>query len=83
MARASTLWRPWERAATRGGTRRSPVRNRRQRAARCRPRGLSARGRQPGARGPGGFAGLLLGLVAQHCAQHVDCPVVVFREGGR
>ncbi|MFF5955069.1 universal stress protein [Streptomyces luteogriseus] len=36
-----------------------------------------------GSRGPGGFAGLLLGLVAQHCAQHVDCPVVVFREGGR
>ena len=36
-----------------------------------------------GSRGLGGFAGLLPGSVAQHCAQHADCPVVVFREGGR
>ncbi|MFG1664221.1 universal stress protein [Streptomyces sp. Y7] len=34
-----------------------------------------------GSRGLGGFAGLMLGSVAQHCAQHAACPVVVFREG--
>lgn len=34
-----------------------------------------------GSRGLGGFTGLLLGSVAQHCAQHAACPVVVFREG--
>lgn len=33
-----------------------------------------------GSRGLGGFAGLLLGSVAQHCIQHADCPVVVFRD---
>lgn len=36
-----------------------------------------------GSRGLGGFAGLLLGSVAPHCAQHPACPVVVFRAGGR
>lgn len=36
-----------------------------------------------GSRGLGGFSGLLLGSVAQHCVQHAACPVVVVREGGQ
>jgi nucleotide-binding universal stress UspA family protein len=32
-----------------------------------------------GSRGLGGFAGLLLGSVAQHCTQYATCPVVVVR----
>ncbi|MDT0405106.1 MULTISPECIES: universal stress protein [Streptomyces] len=33
-----------------------------------------------GSRGLGGFAGPLPGSVAQHRAQHADCPVVIVRE---
>jgi nucleotide-binding universal stress UspA family protein len=32
-----------------------------------------------GSRGMGGFKGVLLGSVSQHCVQHAECPVVVFR----
>ncbi|MFK4145465.1 universal stress protein [Streptomyces sp. NPDC004065] len=36
-----------------------------------------------GSRGLGGFSGLLLGSVAQHCTQHAPCPVVVIRGAAR
>ena len=32
-----------------------------------------------GSHGHGAFAGMLLGSVSQHCAQHAHCPVVVIR----
>ena len=32
-----------------------------------------------GSRGHGGFSGLLLGSVSQHCANHSSCPTVIVR----
>ena len=32
-----------------------------------------------GTRGHGGFVGLLLGSVGEHCVTHAPCPVVVVR----
>jgi nucleotide-binding universal stress UspA family protein len=34
-----------------------------------------------GTRGHGGFTGMLLGSVSQHCIHHAACPVVVVRDG--
>lgn len=34
-----------------------------------------------GNRGHGGFTGVLLGSVSQHCVQHAQCPVVIVRHG--
>ncbi len=33
-----------------------------------------------GSRGHGGFSGVLLGSVSQHCAHHAPCPIVIIRD---
>ena len=33
-----------------------------------------------GSRGHGGFAGMLLGSISQHCARHARCPVAIIRD---
>jgi nucleotide-binding universal stress UspA family protein len=36
-----------------------------------------------GRSGHGGFAGMLIGSVSQHCVSHAACPVVVVRHSAK